>query len=155
MKTGLIAGIVILSLAAGCGRISESRLNPLNWFGNSRAEATTLIPEDGGFGLPDTSVQIAALTAMKVDRMPGGAIVTAEGVAPTQGFWEPELVEADAQEAGALIFDFRVQRPYAQQPAGAVATRTISAGVFVSDLQLQGVRRIIVRGADTQRVARR
>ena len=152
----LIAVVAILAMTAGCARLADSRFNPVNWFGGSQEEATTLIPSDANYRAPtDTSVQIAELVSMKVDRMPGGAIVTAEGIAPIQGFWEPRLVSAQSDAAGAITLDFRIQRPYRQHPAGAVATRTVSAGIYLSDVELQGVNSIIVRGATTQRVARR
>ena len=37
-----IALVMVLSLVAGCTRISESRLNPLNWFGSDEDE--TAVP---------------------------------------------------------------------------------------------------------------
>ena len=157
----LIAAAAVLVLATGCARVAESRFNPFNWFGASEAQpVNSLIPSDANYtGEIDTSRPIPELTAMRVDRMPGGAIVTAEGVAVTQGFWDATLVElepgAAGYEEGALVFDFRVERPYRRHPAGAVPTRTLSAGAFVSDLKLRGVTRIIVRGENEQRVARR
>lgn len=156
MTTRLITVIAMVLVVAGCGRVAESRFNPFNWFGSSQEEQTSLIPSDANYRAPvDSSVQIAELTGMRVDRMPGGAIVTAEGVAPTQGFWDPSLVEAEAEEGGAIVLDFRVERPFRRHPAGGVPTRTVSAGVFLSDIKLRGVNRIIVRGATTQRVSRR
>lgn len=156
----LILGIAVLVLATGCARLSESRLNPFNWFGGSEpVAANSLLPDDADSLVPrDSSVQIPDLLAMTVDRMPGGAIVTAEGVTLTQGFWEPRLVDVTDRvetDGRTLVLDFRVQRPYSRQPAGAQPTRTVSAGVFLSDAELRGITRIIVRGANTQRVARR
>ena len=152
----LIAAVAALTVLSGCAQISESRFNPLNWFGGSSEEATTLAGDISKYqGPPDTSVQIAELVSMKVDRMPGGAIITAEGVAPIQGFWEPKLVVADSEDPGTITLDFRIQRPFRQHPAGAVPTRTVSAGAFLSDAKLRNVNRIIVRGASTQRVSSR
>ena len=89
----LIAAVAALTVLSGCAQISESRFNPLNWFGGSSEEATTLAGDISKYqGPPDTSVQIAELVSMNVDRMPGGAIITAEGVAPIQGFGSPSLL---------------------------------------------------------------
>ena len=152
---------VVLALVAsvavtGCARIADSRFNPFNWFGNSQSEQTTLIPGDaepvvlGRAGTP-----IATVSAMDIDRMPGGAIITAEGITQTQGFWEPKLVEAESDDPRIVILDFEVQRPYRPHPAGAVPTRTVSAAQYLSDVRLRGVNQIIVRGAENQRVSRR
>lgn len=158
MGNRLIAALAVLVLVTGCARVSESRFNPFNWFGSSEA-ADTLIPDGAEWGdEADTSVEIPDVTAMRVDRMPGGAIVTADGVTLTQGFWDAALVEVtdsvDVDDA-TIVLDFRVQRPFRRHPEGAVPTRTVSAGIFLSDGDLRGVSRIVVRGATTQRVARR
>lgn len=160
MGKRLIAAVAVLALAGGCARVAESRLNPFNWFGASEpAPVNSLLPEDARSAVPaDTSSQIPDLISMQVDRMPGGAVVTAEGITLTQGFWDAELVEVtDAVDVprDTLLLDFRVQRPYRPHPAGAVPTRTVSAGIYLSDIDLRGVRQIIVRGANGQRVSRR
>jgi hypothetical protein len=161
MGKRLFAAMAVLVLVTGCARLADSRFNPVNWFGASEAQpVNTLIPREANFtGAIETSVQIPELTSMNVDRMPGGAILTAEGVTVTQGFWDATLVEveqgAEGAEPGALVFDFRVERPYRRHPVGAVPTRTVSAGTYLSDVKMRGVTRIIVRGATTQRVVRR
>lgn len=158
MGNRLIAALAVLVLISGCARVAESRFNPFNWFGSSEA-ADTLIPPGAEWGEEtETAVDIPDVTAMSVDRMPGGAIVTAEGVTLTQGFWDAELVEVtDLVDVGrdTVVLDFKVERPYRRHPAGAQPTRTVSAGLFLSDAKLRGVTRIVVRGANTQRVARR
>jgi len=159
MRKTALAGMVALAVLAGC----ESRLNPFNWFGGSReatlpvgaAEAPTIVPQD-----PRPSVdQIAALT---IDRVPGGALVTAVGVPATQGWFEAALVPVtrDAEglpqaEGGEIVLRFVAVPPLQPQPAGTARSREITAGLFLSDRRLEGVRTITVRGQSNQRASRR
>lgn len=160
MGKRLIAAVAVLAVATGCARVSESRLNPFNWFSASEeAEVSSLLPPEArSAGPQDSSTPVPDVVSMQVDRMPGGAVVTAEGVTLTQGFWESRLVEVPRgldTPSDAIVLDFRVQRPYRPHPVGAVPTRTVSAGIYLSEADLRGISQIIVRGSITQRVARR
>lgn len=144
---------------AGC----ETRWNPVNWFGRSQeatlpvaaAETPTIVPQD-----PRPSVdQVVELT---VDRVEGGALITAMGVPATQGWFEADLVpdtrdiEGRPQaEDGELAFRFVAVPPPTPQPAGSPRSRQISASVFVSSQRLEGARTITVKGQTNQRSSRR
>ncbi len=159
MRATLTIGLVALLALAGC----ESRFNPFNWFGGSEetrvsveaAEAPTIRPQD-----PRPTIdQIAELT---IDRVPGGALVTAIGVPATQGWFEAALVPARRDNDGApviengeLAYRFVAVPPRNREPVGNTRSREISAGLFVSDQSLEGVRTITVRGVQNQRSSRR
>ena len=74
---------VILMLGLqGCAKIEASKFNPLNWFGAAApAEALPL------FVAPtDDRVLVAQVLEMSVDKTPGGAIIRATGLPPSQGW---------------------------------------------------------------------
>lgn len=158
MRLPLAAILATAVIVSGCARVSESRLNPFNWFGSSRAEAVTLTPE-GGFGNPlDFRVPIQSVTELAVEPMPGGAIVRAAGVAPTQGWWDAELIaENDGRPVdGVLVYRFVVAEPREATRVSTERSRTVTAAAMLSDFDLAGVRTIVVRGAADQRsVSRR
>jgi len=146
-----------LVLLAGCG----TRLNPFNWFGGSTAEPVAT-PAEAGSGPVDPRPSVAQITELRVDRVPGGALVTAVGLPPTQGWFEaelvPEAVGIDGRplaENGVLTFRFVAVPPPSPRQAGTQASREISAGVFLTDQTLAPVRTVTVTGARNQRSARR
>lgn len=145
----------------GCARLAESRLNPLNWFGGSQPVAAAaqvptrpLIPEGALAAVADTRQPIAEIAAMAVERTPGGAIVRATGLAPTQGWYNAQLVPV-AAEAGVLAFEFRVEPPPGYEAEGSPATRTITVARALDAADLAGVTTIRVIGAQNARESRR
>lgn len=163
MKSPIVAVLTLSLVLAGCSGFSDSRLNPLNWFGKSRAgEAVTLAP-DGGYGTSasDRRVLVDQVTSLEVRRTPEGAIISAAGVPPTQGWWDAELVAENFGKPldGVMTYRFVVAEPV---PGTAVATRVltpesreVTAGAFLSNIALQTVRRIVVTGAANSRVVNR
>ena len=112
-----VTGLLILALVlAGCGRMRESRLNPFNWFG--RSQETTVVATDPIVpGRPgDPRILVAQVTEMEVARHPGGAIVRATGLPPTQGWWDAALVAENNGEPvdGVLTYRFVVDQPLKQ-----------------------------------------
>jgi hypothetical protein len=89
--------------------------------------------------------------------MPGGAIVRATGLPPTQGFWDAELVADDGltPENGEIAFSFRVAEPLYTRPASTRQSREIEVATFLSDTELSGVRRITVIGQSNRRSSNR
>ena len=143
MRLSIITVLVLAMALPGCARLRESRFNPLNWFGNAREAAVTDLyvrPED-------PRALVAQVTDMKVEPYPGGAIVRATGVPPTQGYWEAELVAQPLDEQGRLVFEFRVYPPLIPAAAGTPYSRQITVAVALSDIKLQGVSAIVVQGA--------
>lgn len=159
MKAPLTTVVVLsLALGAGCSRISESRFNPLNWFGSSQPAATTLAPEGGYAQTDDLRVPAAQITAMTLHRVSGGAMLMVTGVAPTQGWWDAELVPVDMGErpvSGVLAYRLLMAEPTPGSAdaarTGAPATREITVSRFISDVKLADVRKLVVEGANGAR----
>lgn len=144
----LVAVLVVTS----CGTIRESRLNPFNWFGQSRSERVVTVAR-----AVESRPLIPDVTSLKVDRLPGGAIVRAEGLASTQGYYDGELVARNGgkPDRGTLTFDFRIVPPPKRHAVGAPQTRLVLVGASLSDQDLAGVRRVVVVGQNNQRSASR
>lgn len=146
-----IGAVLAVLAVAGCG-IGQSRLNPLNWFGNSSSEARAIAAaEAAGPSIPLIN-QVLSLT---VDRTPGGAIISTVGLPPTQGFWEAELVRVPTEDTSVMLFDFRILPPLEQRRVGTQPSREVLAGTLVSNQDLAGIRTIAVQGTQNRRSVRR
>jgi hypothetical protein len=152
------AAILTLAMAvmlSGCG-FGQSRLNPFNWFG-SGPEAETLDPvvlEER----KDRRPLVAQVTALEVERTPGGAIIRATGLPPVQGWYGAELVNEDRDGQpidGVLTYSFRAIPPPEPTRVSTVQSRELTVAVFVSDITLAATREIRVTGALNSRAARR
>lgn len=140
-------------VVVGCGRIAQSRLNPFNWFGRSeRVETVTVAPE---LATEDGRQLVADVTSLVIERNPGGAIVRATGLPPTQGFWEAELVSVPTEDEGVALYEFRVFPPPAPKAVSTPQSREITVATYLSDIELEQVRQIVVQGASGARSARR
>jgi hypothetical protein len=87
--------------------------------------------------------------------IPGGAIVRARGVTPTQGWWNAELVAKDTDQEGVLLYEFRLLPPAGSADVNTQQSREIDVAIFVSDVKLASVREIVVQGATNARSSRR
>ena len=153
-KPFLAALAMVLALGA-CGSMSQSRLNPMNWFGRESTE--TLVPR-GGWGTgTDRRALVPVVRDVEVIPTTGGALLRASGVTATQGWWDVELRPVnDARPLdGALIYEFVVAAPRSQTATSSEASRTVTAAVKIPTPRLQGVRRIVVRGAENARTVTR
>jgi len=178
MRT-LVTILVVSSLVlAGCGRVRESKLNPGNWFGQSRvervearraktakdaAEANPLIPaqrpsvfrkksdEESYEGTPVHSIE-----SLIVERSSGGAIVRATGLALRQGVYDVRLIsETDGEPVdGVLTYELQALQP-TRTPQGPRQTRMVDAAVFISTQTLETVKAIRVAGATNARSTKR
>lgn len=147
MKTPIAALLIVTITVAGCGRIRDSKLNPFNWFGRSKAEQTVVVDSSG---IPqDPRPLVQQVTALEVARQPGGAIIRASGLPPTQGWWEADLLPATdgVAEDGVLTYRFVVNQPLEARRVSTPQSRELTAAVFLSDIRLQDVRKIVVQGA--------
>lgn len=151
-----VTGLLVLTLTlAACGTVRESRFNPLNWFGRSESVTVTegVVP-----GVPDDGRRLVAeVTEMEVARQPGGAIVRAAGLPPTQGWWNTDLVAENGGKPvnGVLTFRFVIAEPLTAKPVSTPQSREVTAATFVSDVKLADVSQIIVVGAQNSRASRR
>ena len=148
--TRTIAALLVAALAVtGCGRIRDSKLNPFNWFGGSREEVTQIVD-----GVPqDPRPLVQEVTGLEIARQPGGAIVTATGLPPTQGWYDAELIPANSEEAeeGVLTYRFVVNQPLELRRSSTPQSRELTAAIFLSDIRLQNVQKIVVQGASNSR----
>ena len=167
--TLLLAATLVLS---ACATVRDSRVNPFNWFGQSRSEpiaqaenTNPLIPRSGGLfsrGSAEEEVYVGRpfeqVTNLTIERVPGGAIVRATGLAARQGYYAVQLTpenEAEEPEDGVLTYRLEGVRPPNRTAVGAQPTREVIAARRLSDQQLRGVRQIRVEGQLNAQVARR
>ncbi len=159
MKVQIVAGLVAVLVLAGC----QSRYNPGNWgwFSNS-SDTPTLAPNKGYPSDVDPRPLVSQVVEMQVDQVPGGAVVTAVGLPPRQGYWAADLVSTYKSEAGKIAskdgviqLEFRVVPPRQQTNVVNTASRELTAGAFISDQSLGGVRQIRVIGQNNQRTSSR
>ncbi len=154
MKTLITCALLSAFLLAGCGNGGGSfgsGLNPFGWFKSANRgkmlEARDLpsLPEDPR-GLVDQ------ITTLRVERAPGGAIIRATGLPPTQGWWDGELKPVNGEQPvnGALVYRFVIAPPPGFEPVSTPRSRMVVVARFVSDKKLEGVRRIVVQGARNQ-----
>jgi hypothetical protein len=160
--TGLLA---VTLMVAGCATIRDSRINPFNWFGPSRAVAVTesevnpLIPRRSAFARPEQVYQgqpIDRITDLTIEPLPGGAVLRASGVAARQGPYAVQLTPVEeASTDELLVFTFDRILPRRNTPVGPEQTRVAEVATHLSDLDLQGVRVIRVVAARNARELRR
>lgn len=165
----LFAATLVLS---ACATVRESRINPFNWFGQSRSEqieqaenTNPLIPRGGGlfsFARPEQQVYAGRpfeqVIDLKVERVPGGAIIRATGLAARQGIYSVQLTPENEEELavdGVLTYRLEGVRPSRPTPVGTQPTREVVAARKVTDQQLRGVRQIRVEGQQNARIVRR
>lgn len=153
--TRLIAALTLVAFVAGCGGLRDSRINPFNWFSKDKEERIAV--DTDAAAEVDPRGLVREISSLKVDRAPGGAIISAYGLPPTQGYWEAELLPLNDEipDKGTLVYEFRLMAPTSPQQVVNVASREVLAGLFVSEQTLIGVRRIEVRAALNKRSVRR
>lgn len=163
MRTLLTTLLISTLVLSACGR--DSRMNPRNWFGQSKPErvvrtadpnaANPLIPEqrDSIFRKrPDSETYegtpIEAIRDVRVERSSGGAIITATGVSLRQGAFDVRLrpVSDDEPVNGVLSYTMDAVQ-LANTPQGPEQTRTVEAARFISTQTLEEIRTIRVIGA--------
>ncbi len=146
----LLAATLVIALA-GCGGMRDSKLNPFNWFKRSETRVAVDVPEDPS----DTRPLVETVLDLKVEPIPGGAIVRARGLPPTQGWWDAELVLKPTDETGVLVYEFRLSQPDKPTDANIPRSREIDVAIYVSDYKLEFVNEIVVQGATNARSASR
>jgi len=166
-KTLTLLVVAGLTLSA-CGSVRDSRLNPVNWFGQSRSESVereaktnALIPERRALSrkrdeAPAPGPLVQRITALTVDRTAGGAVIRAEGVTAAGGAFDVGMLPIEAgQDDATLSFELRARLPARTTPGAPEAARKVIAATSVTNQQLQGVRSIRVMGLENMRSTRR
>lgn len=155
--------VATLTLSA-CGGFRESNFNPRNWFGGSRSEPVAadaknaLIPPKSGISRPDFVYQgqnVDQVTELALERIPGGAMIRASGVARRQGAYDVRLVPQGAPDAGVLTYDLQVLYPRNRTSQGPAQSRTVTVALALTDQQLDGVRTVRVVGLQNQQTSTR
>lgn len=170
MRKSLTVIVMASLLVASCGGWGDSRANPRNWFGKSRP-VTTAVPVEGTNALipkrsalakrpdpVDRSEPINAITELRIDRTPTGAIVYVTGVANRQGAFDAELRLNPVGEGSSndvLSYTFYVVYPDYPTPVSTERSRTVIEAHTVSNHELQGVRLIRVSAAQNALETRR
>lgn len=150
MRLPLLAALTAVMLLTACGAIRDSRLNPRNWFGRSQPADIVVVEV-----APDPRPLVDQVLSMVVEPYPGGAIIRATGLPPTQGYWEAELEPLPIDENGVLVYEFRVFPPIVDRRSGTQQSREVTVATALSDIKLQGITRIVVQGALNARESRR
>jgi len=151
IKTPLLAVLAATMTLSACGRVADSRLNPLNWFGRESVETVAANAEV----ITDGRQLVDQVTELAVDATPEGAIIRAVGLPPVQGFWDAELVRVESADPSLAVYEFRVLPPLVRRAQSTPQSREIIAGAALSNRQLASIRSIVVRGQRSQRSVNR
>jgi hypothetical protein len=149
-----VIGVLIVALTlTACGRIRDSRINPFNWFGRSEATQVAVVPGE----VIDPRGLVEQVTELEIAREPGGAIVRATGLPPTQGYWSADLVAENGGEPvdGVMTYRFVVFPPVTRKPVSTQQSRELTAATYLSNIKLASIRQIVVVGASNSRSSRR
>lgn len=161
--------VVVPAMVLGaCSTVRESRVNPFNWFGRGQETSTVsvntnaLIPVKSGLmtrpapatysGLP-----ISKVTKLKVERIPGGAIINVTGISRIQGAHTAELkAENDGLPVkGVITYRFLVLPPAQTTGVGPEQSREVHVAAHLTDQEMIGVRSIKVVAATNAMTSRR
>ncbi|MFC3179575.1 hypothetical protein [Cypionkella sinensis] len=149
MRFRLPIAILALTALTACGG-SASRLNPFKWFKRS-APAPVVSVETPA----DPRPLVNTVLSMQIESYPGGAIVRATGLPPTQGYWSAELVPRPVDEKGTLVLEFHVFPPVGAAAVVNQQSREITVAYNLSDIKLQQINEIVVQGGSNARSSRR
>lgn len=147
MRLTILAALIVLTACSGFG---TSKLNPLNWFKKSQPEVYEFAVRPA-----DPRPLVAEVTALDVMPTPGGAIITARGLPPSQGHWDAELVRIPGEDPSIALYEFRLFPPPEPRPAGSPASREVTVATSISEIALQEVAKIVVQGAANALSSRR
>lgn len=154
MKTPILALVVVAVALVGCGNMRQSRLNPRNWFGTSHEER----PDLGAISSTiDNRALVAQITELAIEPTSSGALLRAEAVMPTAGWWDAELVADNNGRPvqGVLTFRFVAAAPRTPAPDTGVRSRTLVAAHPLSSALLEVTSEVVVTGSANSRRIRR
>lgn len=167
MRLTLSALLVATLTLSACSAMRDSRMNPANWFGNSRsepvaqdtpAETNPLIPADRGPGLfaslrDQTELYVGTpvdrITGLVIERVPGGAIVRATGVVDEDRVYDVRLItDSDENVPVDGVLTYRLSAVHSDRPTRTLSerVRTVTAARRLTDQELAEIRVIRVEG---------
>jgi hypothetical protein len=142
MKRTLLVALCAGLVVTGCARISESRLNPFNWFGGAQGERRFELPAEAA----DDRALAPEVLDLTVEPYSGGALVKAVAQTPDQGWWDAELVARPLDADGVLVYDLRMFPPVTATPVGPNTSRQVTVAAAISSVMLERVTKIVVQG---------
>ena len=150
-----IALVLMISISLSACGFSESSYNPVNWFGDDAAEPET-VENVALVQSSDPRPLIPEISSLVLEETPGGVIVRATGLPPTQGWFGADLVSMNEGEPenGVLTYEFRAIPPRGDAIASTVQSREVIAARYVDELRLRDIREIRVVGETNTRSAR-
>lgn len=155
--------VATLTLSA-CGGFRDSPVNPRNWFGGSKSGPVTpsakdaLIPPRSALARPEIGYQgtpVEQVAELSIERIPGGAMIRATGIANRQGAYDVRLVPQGAADKGVLSYELQALYPRNATEQGAEASRRVIVALALTDQELDGVRNIRVIGRQNQQTSTR
>jgi len=155
MNRRLLASLALFLTLGACGTMGLGALNPLNWFGGSHEKRVVALDNSA------TKAQlplVKRIISLAIARTPGGAIIQATGLPPTQGYWKPRLVSVPGNKtttSRTLVYEFRATAPMTPSASGTLPSRELVTGLFISAQKLAQVRTITVIAATNRRTVRR
>ncbi|WP_417588732.1 hypothetical protein [Pararhodobacter oceanensis] len=155
MKTPLAALLVITLAVSGCSSVRQSRMNPMNWFGGSRQEAAPTLGQTSD--TIDNRALVASVASLSIEPTSSGALIRAEALMPSAGWWDAELVPENfgRPEDGVLTFRFVAAAPREPVPGSSERARTIVAAYPMTQAQLDTTSQVVVTGETNSRRASR
>tara|TARA_R110000796_G_scaffold3763_5_gene14400 strand:+ start:2042 stop:2563 length:522 start_codon:yes stop_codon:yes gene_type:complete len=167
--------VLLLStlVLTGCATVRDSRVNPFNWFGKARSEpishsstqANPLIPETSSIFSKKRNKEavyngrpIDQITDLTIERVAGGVLVRATGLAARQGLYDVQLVPQNKDELpidGVLTYRLEGVEPAPQTAIGAAPTREVTVARALTDQQLAEVHTIRIEGQRNALTSRR
>lgn len=170
MRTFLILTVSSALMLSACSGWRDARVNPSNWFGNTRsapapADAATttnpLIPERASLLRRDrdetyVGTAVAEITGLAIERTSTGAIVRVTGITDRQGAHDVRLInDTDGEPVdGVLRYSLQAVQPTDQQ-LGSSSARTVRAGAYISNNVLERLSSVEVMGARNSLTTRR
>lgn len=137
-------------------------MNPRNWFGGKEEPAESVavdeVQPDPAAVPPiaeDGRRLVSQVTSVAVERIPGGAILRAQGIASGTGNFNASLEPLNDEFPinGVLIYAFRIATPEDADESGAV--QPVVVAHYLSDWRLRGVRQVrVVAETNTASAAR-
>ncbi|TFL18223.1 hypothetical protein [Jannaschia formosa] len=150
----LTAGLAVAALTAcgggtGDGERAGGGIRGFDFFGGGSEAALDELRAVAGEPLVDQIV------SLEIAPTPGGAIVSAVGLPPTQGYWDADLVRVPTEEPSVLLLEFRLLPPPEPRPVGTQPSREVLAGRVLSLQDLAGISTIAVQAQRNRATSRR
>lgn len=151
------AGILICATLTACGG-SGGSFNPFNWFRPAQPDAEIQAAQNAaGVAGAERRPLVEQVIRLRIEQAPGGAIVHATGLPPTQGWHSAELVARNNGRPvdGVLTYDFRIVPPIGFERIVNQQSREVIVATHLSNSALSGVTAIRVVGATSALISRR